>query len=39
MKLLLTSVGISNTSIRKELIDLLGKPIKESKALFVPTAK
>ncbi len=38
MKLLLTSAGISNTSIRKALIDLLGKPIEESKALFIPTA-
>lgn len=38
MKLLLTSAGISNTSIRNALIDLLGKPIEESKALFVPTA-
>jgi dipeptidase E len=38
MKLLLTSAGISNTSIRKALVDLLGKPIEESKALFIPTA-
>lgn len=38
MKLLLTSAGISNTSIRKALVDLLGKPIIESKALFIPTA-
>ena len=38
MKLLLTSAGISNTSIRNALVDLLGKPIAESKALFVPTA-
>ena len=37
MKLLLTSSGISNTSIRKALTDLLGKPIEEAKALFVPT--
>lgn len=38
MKLLLTSSGISNPSIQKALIDLLGKPIAESNALFVPTA-
>lgn len=38
MKLLLTSAGISNPSIRKALVDLLGKPIKESTALFIPTA-
>lgn len=38
MKLLLTSAGISNGSIRKALVDLLGKPIEESKALFIPTA-
>jgi dipeptidase E len=38
MKLLLTSAGISNTEIRNALIDLLGKPIAGSSALFVPTA-
>lgn len=38
MKLLLTSAGISNASIRNALIDLLGKPIEESNALFIPTA-
>jgi len=38
MKLLLTSAGISNNSIRNALINLLGKPIAESTALFVPTA-
>jgi dipeptidase E len=38
MKLLLTSAGISNTSIRNALIDLLGKPIAQASALFVPTA-
>ena len=38
MKLLLTSAGISNKSIRNALVELLGKPIEESKALFVPTA-
>ena len=38
MKLLLTSSGISNPSIYDVLVDLLGKPIAESSALFVPTA-
>lgn len=38
MKLLLTSAGISNSSIRKALIELLGKPIEASNALFIPTA-
>jgi len=38
MKLLLTSAGISNTSIHDALVDLLGKPIAESNALFIPTA-
>ena len=38
MKLLLTSAGVSNTSIRNALIELLGKPIAEASALFVPTA-
>lgn len=38
MKLLLTSAGISNQSIRDALVGLLGKPIAESSALFVPTA-
>ena len=38
MKLLLTAAGISNPSIHRALVDLLGKPIAESKALFIPTA-
>jgi dipeptidase E len=38
MKLLLTSAGISNPSIHNALVDLLGKPVAESTALFVPTA-
>jgi dipeptidase E len=38
MKLLLTSSGISNKSIHNALVDLLGKPIAESNALFIPTA-
>jgi len=36
MKLLLTSSGISNTSIHDTLVDLLGKPIAESSALCIP---
>lgn len=38
MKFLLTSAGISNTSIRNALVDLLNKPITEANALFIPTA-
>lgn len=38
MKYLLTSGGISNPSIADALVDLLGKPITESSALFIPTA-
>ncbi|WP_441247847.1 Type 1 glutamine amidotransferase-like domain-containing protein [Kitasatospora sp. McL0602] len=38
MKALLTSSGIQNRSIRDALEDLLGKPIAESNALFIPTA-
>jgi dipeptidase E len=38
MKLLLTSAGIRNASIREALVDLLGKPIDESSALCIPTA-
>lgn len=38
MKLLLTSAGISNISIRNTLIELLGKPIEEATAQFIPTA-
>jgi dipeptidase E len=37
LKLLLVSSGISNASIRNALIDLLGKPIEESNALFIAT--
>ncbi|MGN6361930.1 MAG: Type 1 glutamine amidotransferase-like domain-containing protein [Thermomicrobiales bacterium] len=38
MKLLLTSGGISNTSIRDALVALLGKPLAEASALYIPTA-
>ena len=37
MKLLLTSGGIRNSSIHNALVDLLGKPIAESSALYIPT--
>ena len=39
MKLLLTSGGVTNASIRDALVDLLGKPIAESTALCIPTAQ
>src|SRR5688572_13210810 len=38
MKLLLTSGGITNSSIHNSLVELLGKPIAESSALLIPTA-
>jgi dipeptidase E len=38
MRFLLTSAGITNSSIRDALVDLLGKPIAESSALCIPTA-
>src|SRR5256885_16002863 len=38
MRALLTSAGIKNSSIHDALVDLLGKPIAESNALFIPTA-
>ena len=39
MKLLLTSGGITNPTIEAALAEMLGKPIAESTALFVPTAQ
>jgi len=39
LKLLLTSGGVTNTSIRNALVDLLGKPIADSTALCIPTAQ
>jgi dipeptidase E len=39
LKLLLTSGGVTNTSIRDALVDLLGKPIDDSSALCIPTAE
>jgi dipeptidase E len=38
VKLLLTSGGVTNASIRDALVELLGKPIAESTALCIPTA-
>lgn len=39
MKLLLTSGGVTNPSIRAALVGMLGKPIEESTALCIPTAE
>jgi len=39
VKLLLTSGGVTNTSIREALVDLLGKPVADSTALCIPTAQ
>jgi dipeptidase E len=38
LRLLLTSAGIRNPSIRAGLLDLLGKPIEASSALLISTA-
>jgi len=38
MRLLLTSGGVTNPSIREALVNLLGKPIAEANALCIPTA-
>lgn len=38
MKLLLTAAGISNPSIHQALEALLGKPVAEANAVFIPTA-
>jgi dipeptidase E len=37
VKLLLTSAGIKNASIRQALEEMLGQPIDESSALCIPT--
>ena len=37
MKLLLTSAGIKNASIRTALVNMLGKPLAECSALCIPT--
>jgi dipeptidase E len=39
VKLLLTSGGVTNESIRAALVELLGKPIAEATALLIPTAQ
>ena len=39
MKLLLTSGGVKNASIRDTLVDLLGQPIADASALCIPTAQ
>src|SRR5687768_10126806 len=39
MKLLLTSGGVTNPSIHSALLELLGKPIAECRALCIPTAQ
>ena len=39
MRLLLTSGGITNPSIRDALVELLGKPIADSTALCIPSAQ
>ncbi len=38
MKLLLTSAGIKNTSIRDALVGMLDKPVAEATALCIPAA-
>ena len=38
VKLLLTSSGLTNKSIRNALLDLLDKPFNEAKLVFIPTA-
>ena len=39
MRLLLTSGGVTNPSIRDALVELLGKPIGDSTALCIPSAQ
>jgi dipeptidase E len=39
LKLLLTSGGVTNASIRAALVDLLGKPTADATALCIPTAQ
>src|SRR5918997_2846122 len=38
MKLLLTSVGLTNDSIRRALLELLGKPLEECRVVQISTA-
>ena len=37
MKLLLTSAGVNNPTIRNALVEMLGKPVEECDALCIPT--
>ncbi|MEG9249767.1 Type 1 glutamine amidotransferase-like domain-containing protein [Arthrobacter sp. Soc17.1.1.1] len=39
MRLLLTSGGVTNSSIRAVLVDMLGKPVEDCDARFIPTAQ
>ena len=39
MKLLLTSGGVTNPGIQAALVDLLGKPVADARALCIPTAE
>jgi dipeptidase E len=39
MKLMLTSGGVTNLSIRGALVEMLGRPIADCRALYVPTAQ
>jgi dipeptidase E len=39
LRLLLTSGGVTNTSIGDALVDLLGRPTKDATALCIPTAQ
>ncbi|HEY6961981.1 MAG TPA: Type 1 glutamine amidotransferase-like domain-containing protein [Gaiellaceae bacterium] len=38
MKLLLTSAGLKNPSIERALVELTGKPVADTDALYIPTA-
>lgn len=38
MKFLLTSAGVTNEQIHTALVDLLGRPVAEARAICVPTA-
>ncbi|PCN47618.1 peptidase S51 [Curtobacterium sp. 'Ferrero'] len=39
MRMLLTSGGVTNPTIHASLVDMLGKPVEECRALVVPTAQ
>lgn len=38
VKLMLTSIGLTNASLRQALVDLLGRPVEECRAVQIPTA-